>query len=172
MGPPHFPIGPRQLRGRWRFETIDEGRHDCEGFAVLAREIPHKGGRTFGFRVSDAAGRTVAYLSDHAPHTLGPGPDGLGALHPAALELAAGADLLIHDAQYTAAELPARREFGHSAADYAAVLGVAAGVRTVLLFHHDPSRRDDEVDALAAAVAARHPAVRVAAAVEGMEIDL
>ena len=45
-------------------------------------------------------------------------------------------------------------------------------MRTVLLFHHDPGRRDDEVDALAAAVAARHPAVRVAAAVEGMAIDL
>ena len=44
---------------------------------MLAREIPHKGGRTFGFRVSDGSA-SVAYLSDHCPTALGPGPDGLG----------------------------------------------------------------------------------------------
>jgi phosphoribosyl 1,2-cyclic phosphodiesterase len=172
LSPPHFPIGPRELRGSWRFEAIDEGPLECEGFTVLAREIPHKGGRTFGYRVSDADGRSVAYLSDHAPHALGPGADGLGALHPAAMELAADVDLLIHDAQYTSAELPARLAYGHSAADYPAVLGAAAGAGTVLLFHHDPGRGDTQVRELAASVAARHPEVRVDVAVEGMVIEL
>ena len=71
----------------------------------MAREIPHKGGRTFGFRVSDDSA-TLAYLSDHCPTALGPGPDGLGEYHDAALALAAEADLLIHDAQYLDEELP------------------------------------------------------------------
>ena len=127
---------------------------------MLAREIPHKGGRTFGFRVSDAAGARRLPLRPRPAHAR-PGPDGLGALHAAALELAAGVDLLIHDAQYTAAELPARRRSGTRAADYAAALGCRRRrAHRVLLFHHDPSRTDDEVDALAAAVAARHPTVR------------
>jgi ribonuclease BN (tRNA processing enzyme) len=55
---------------------------------------------------------------------------------------------LIHDAQYTASELPFRLQFGHSAADYAAGLGRACGARRVLLFHHDPDRTDDEVAAI------------------------
>src|SRR4051794_1222663 len=78
MSPPAFPIGPLGLRGDWSFESLDEGEHDIEGFRVLARDIPHKGGRTFGYRISDDAG-SVAYLSDHGPRgELGPGPGGLG----------------------------------------------------------------------------------------------
>jgi ribonuclease BN (tRNA processing enzyme) len=100
-----------------------------------------------GLRVTD--GRSVlAYLSDHAPQDLGPGADGLGARHEAACELADGADVLIHDAQYTAAELPTRGSFGHCAADYAVALGRECRVGRVLLFHHDPRRDDDEVEAL------------------------
>jgi phosphoribosyl 1,2-cyclic phosphodiesterase len=147
MGPPLFPITARDLRGDWSFDTYDEGTFVAEGFTVLAREIPHKGGRTMGIRVSDGHS-SIAYLSDHSPHDLGPGADGLGELHPAAMELADGVDLLVHDAQYTAHELPTRFTWGHAAADYAVTLGRAAGARTVLLFHHDPSRTDDQVFAM------------------------
>ncbi|MGP8209221.1 MAG: MBL fold metallo-hydrolase, partial [Acidimicrobiales bacterium] len=66
MSPPHFPITPGELRGTWRFENLGPGEHEIEGFSVLALDIPHKGGRSFGYRVSD--GRvTLAYLSDHWP---------------------------------------------------------------------------------------------------------
>ncbi len=147
MSPPMFPITPRDLRGDWSFETYDEGVFEAEGFTVLAREIPHKGGRTMGLRVSDGRS-SVAYLSDHSPHDVGPGDDGLGELHPAAMALADGVDLLIHDAQYTAHELPARRDWGHAAANYAVTLGQACNVGRVLLFHHDPSRTDDQVMAM------------------------
>ena len=145
MSPPSFPIAPTQLRGDWSFDSIDTGWHEIEGFTVLAREIPHKGGRTFGYRIDDGAS-SVAYLSDHGPAgELGPGDDGLGPYHAAALALAEGVDLLIHDAQHTAAELPDRAAFGHSAAEYAVELGRRAGARRVLLFHHDPTRTDAEV---------------------------
>jgi phosphoribosyl 1,2-cyclic phosphodiesterase len=147
MAPPNFPISPRDLRGRWTFGSIDEGDHELGGFAVRAREIPHKGGRTFGYRVADGTG-AMAYLSDHSPHDLGPGPDGLGEHHPAVRDLCAGIDVLVHDAQYTAAELPARRHFGHAALEYAIGLARALGIPRVLLFHHDPGRTDDELDAL------------------------
>src|SRR5262245_1228131 len=53
MGPPFFPITVDGLQGRWRFEPLDEGRFEVEGFEVVAREVPHPGGRTFGFRVTD-----------------------------------------------------------------------------------------------------------------------
>ena len=139
MSPPHFPIRPDQLRGAWSFENLDVGWHDIEQFRVLAAEIPHKGGRTFGLRVEDGTS-AIAYLSDHAPQELGPGPDGWGDYH--------------------------------AAADYAVGLAAHAGARRVLLYHHDPSRTDDEVDELVAAVASRHADVAVEAARQGMVLDV
>ena len=78
------------------------GEHEIEGFTVLAREIPHKGGRTFGYRVSDGHS-SLAYMPDHNPTALGPGADGFGEYHAAALELAGDVDVLVHDAQLLAA---------------------------------------------------------------------
>ncbi|MDP9020329.1 MAG: MBL fold metallo-hydrolase, partial [Actinomycetota bacterium] len=146
ISPPLFPICPMELRGSWEFRAIEPGRFHVEGFEVLVREIPHKGGRTFGLRVSDG-NAAVAYLSDHAPQFAGPGDDGLGEYHAAGLELARDADLLIHDAQYTAEELSARGSFGHAAAEYAVGLGERAGARRLALFHHDPGRTDEQVEA-------------------------
>lgn len=164
MGPPYFPIGPDGLRGQWRFSTYDEGTIAAGPFTVLAREIPHKGGRTMGLRVSDGRA-SLAYLPDHAPHQLGPGPAGRGELHEAALALCQGADLLIHDAQYTDAELTGRAEWGHASAGYVAELAAAAGVANALLFHHHPDRTDAQVAAL-------EHACGVTAAREGVTIDL
>lgn len=169
MSPPHFPIGRRELRGRWSFHGLPAGAHSLEGSEVPALDIPHKGGRTFAFRVSDGSG-SLAYLSDHSPIRAGPGPDGLGACHPSALRLADGVDLLVHDARYTAAELEAKRRLGHSAVEYAVGLAGAAGVGRLLLFHHDPSRTDDEIDSILAACPGRP--VPVSAAAEGMVVDL
>jgi phosphoribosyl 1,2-cyclic phosphodiesterase len=169
MSPPHFPIGPEGLRGHWTFEGLAPGFHHLAGFEVLALEIPHKGGRTFGYRVSD--GRSaVAYLSDHGPAALGPGPEGWGPYHDSAMALASGVDLLVHDAQHTAEELPAVVAFGHSAMDYPVRLGEQAGAKHVLLFHHDPNRTDDDLDACVARFSGT--SVPVSAAAEGSVIDL
>jgi phosphoribosyl 1,2-cyclic phosphodiesterase len=171
MSPPAFPIGPGDLRGTWTFESIDEGPHSIEGFTVLALEIPHKGGRTFGYRVSDGHS-SIAYLSDHGPAgEMGPGPDGFGPYHEAAMALCDGVDLLIHDAQYTASELPWRIDFGHSAVEYPVELARRAGAATVLLFHHDPDRTDDEVAAIEHGFSAA-TGVRVEAAREGSTFRL
>jgi phosphoribosyl 1,2-cyclic phosphodiesterase len=169
MGPPHLPVLPTGLQGRWRFEALDAGSHEIEGFTVLALDIPHKGGRTFGYRVSDRRS-SLAYLSDHNPVALAAGPGGLGPHHDTALRLAEGVDVLIHDAQHTAEELPAKAAFGHSAAEYALTLAEAAGARSVLLFHHDPNRTDDEMDALVARFA--ESPLPVTAAREGDVLDL
>ena len=164
MSPPFFPVDPTGLRGDWRFSGLEPGRHVIEGFEVLALDIPHKGGRTFGYRIDDGTG-SVAYLSDHGPIVLGAGPDGWGPYHDHALALADGVDVLVHDAQYTAEELPGRAGFGHSAAGYPVELGRRAGARRIMLFHHDPSRTDAELDAMVAGFAAA-PMPVIAAAEE------
>ena len=169
FSPPHFPVTPTQLQGRWKVTSHEPGRSQIESFSVLAVEIPHKGGRTFGYRVTDGDG-TLAYLSDHSPIAAGPGPDGLGAYHENALALAGNVDLLIHDAQHTSAEFAERAFLGHSAVEYAVGLAAAAGARTLALFHHDPARTDDEIDALVVAHAGG--AVEVIGAAEGLTIEL
>jgi phosphoribosyl 1,2-cyclic phosphodiesterase len=156
MSPPHFPIRPDQLRGEWKFLGVSPGVLEIEGFSVTAEEIPHKGGRTFGYRVSDDHS-SITYMPDHCPTKLGPGADGWGEYHPAAMDLASGSDLLIHDAQLVAGELAAEASFGHAAAEYAVELGRRAGVRRVVLFHHKPDRTDDELDEIAARLAVASP---------------
>ncbi len=153
MSPPHFPVRPSQLRGRWELDVLTPGLHIVEGFSVLAREVPHKGGRTFGYRISDGRS-TLAYMPDHCPTVLGPGPDGCGAYHDAALELADGVDVLVHDAQLLPSELAAEAAFGHCSSDYPVGLARHAGVGEVVLFHHRPDRNDDALDRLAATLPA------------------
>jgi phosphoribosyl 1,2-cyclic phosphodiesterase len=172
FSPPHFPIVPSQLGPGWSFEGLDEGRHVIDGFDVLAREIPHKGGRTFGFRV-EHAGVSVAYLSDHSPTALGPGPDGLGERHEAVLDLARDVDVLVHDAQHLAEQFPSVGFLGHASVEYCVELAREAGIATLALFHHAPSRTDDELDAIL--VRARSLAgddLTVVAAYEGLTLDL
>lgn len=161
MSPPHFPIGPDELRGAWSFNSLGEGQlaatagpppgngHTAGGFEVLACEIPHKGGRTFGYRVTAPDGSSLAYLPDHQPSRLGPGPDGFGEIHATARALTEGADLLVHDAQYTADEFPQMHNFGHAAIDYAVSLARSSQVGQLVAFHHAPTRTDPEIDDLA-----------------------
>jgi phosphoribosyl 1,2-cyclic phosphodiesterase len=169
MSPPHFPISPRELMGSWSFHALEPGPAEIGGFSVLALEIPHKGGRAFGYRISDGRA-TIAYMSDHCPTNLGPGPSGLGAYHETALALANECDVLFHDAQYTDAELPARAAFGHASTGYAVGLAEAAKVRQLMLYHHDPARTDDEIDAIVTAYKAAP--ILVTAAVQGTVLDL
>ena len=160
MSPPHFPIGPDGLRGDWSFASLKPGAHQIEGFEVLAADVPHKGGRTFGFRISDE-NTSIAYVPDHLPD---PEPSS---------ELArvlAGVDLLIHDAQFLSHERAVADDYGHATVDDALRLAEGAGAHTLVLFHHAPGRTDDDVEAIGRAAAAG--SVPVVVAREGTIIDL
>lgn len=172
FSPPHFPVEPRELGGGWTFGEIAEGIRELEGFEVTARQIPHKGGRTFGYRVAHG-GASLAYLSDHSPTSLGPGPDGLGERHESALALARDVDLLVTDAQHLAAQFPDVAFLGHASVEYDVELAVEAGARTLVLFHHDPWRTDDQIDAVLELARDRAAGrVEVLAAYEGFAVQL
>jgi len=145
VSPPHFPVRPSQLTGEWSFGNIEVGHHEIEGFDVEAIDIPHPGGRMLAYRVSDGKS-TLAYVSDHSPIDAGSGPAGWGEYHDAICDVAHGADVLIHDAQYTNEEFPARRTYGHSTFDYAIELARMCEVPRLILFHHDPARTDEQLD--------------------------
>jgi len=169
FGAPLFPLQLDELRGDWAVSELEEGEHAIGRWQVLALEIPHGGGRTFGYRITDGTG-VLAYVTDHCPTALGPGPDGLGEYHDKAHRLAHDADLLIHDSHVTAAELPDRSFLGHAAVEYAVALAERTHARQVALFHHDPDRTDDDVDAIVRSLAPS--STQVFAAAEGHTIDL
>jgi ribonuclease BN (tRNA processing enzyme) len=87
----------------------------------------------------------VAYLSDHQMPS-----DMSHTVSDDVLELCDGADLLIHDAQYTVDEFPAKSTWGHCTVDYAVHVAAEAGARRLALFHHDPTHHDEFVDGLLA----------------------
>jgi len=160
MSPPHFPIGPDGLRGDWCFESLTPGTHEVEGFTVEAAEVPHKGGRTFGFRISDESG-SIAYVPDHHPDPE-PGPE--------LARVLAGVDLLVHNAQFVAAEQAVADAYGHSIVDDALRIATSCGARTLALFHHAPARTDDAVEAIGRDAAAGGASVIVAREEEIVEI--
>ena len=170
FGPPFFPLSPHELPGQWSFHSLEAGEHTIGDWSVLALDIPHGGGRTFGYRISDGTG-SIAYLSDHSPIQLGDGPDGLGEYHTAALALARDADLLIHDAQHRADEFPAKAYLCHSAVEYACSLATISGAGRLAMFHHDPERTDDEIEATVARLS-KGAFGAVFAAAEGQHVDV
>jgi phosphoribosyl 1,2-cyclic phosphodiesterase len=167
MSPPHFPVRPDELRGEWLFNSIGPGEFEVEGFRVLALEIPHKGGVTFGYRVSDDHS-TLTYMPDHYPSSLGLGEDGWGVYHPAAMELARDVDVLVHDSQLVAEEIEREAWFGHAAAEYSVGLATAANARRTVLFHYKPSRSDDALDE----IVGRFAGQSVIAANQSLILDL
>jgi phosphoribosyl 1,2-cyclic phosphodiesterase len=136
MSPPHFPIGPEGLRGDWGFEGIAAGSHRVEDFDVVAFDVPHKGGRTFGYRISDGD-VSIAYIPDHLPDA---------ATTPAIAGACAGVDVLVHDSQFVEPERAVADLYGHATVDDALELAALAGARRLALFHHAPARSDDEVE--------------------------
>jgi len=136
--PPVFPIHMEQFRGE--LITVDTRDEDFSigSVKVMARTIPHAGA-TLGFRI-EAEGRTMAYMSDHqAPLDRRTIPD-------AVMELCQDVDLLVHDGQYTDDEFSAKADWGHSTAAFAVHVAAEAGVKRLLLSHHDPSHNDRELD--------------------------
>lgn len=139
--PPYFPIKWSELRGDYRFHEVA----DCElviGDAkVTVRSVPHVG-LTNGYRV-ELGGATVAYASDHQQ----PMDGGLD-VPDSILALADGADLLIHDAQFTPEEFAEKRHWGHCTVEFAVEVARRSGAKRLALFHHDPNHGDTAVDAM------------------------
>lgn len=165
--PPLFPVSIDELPGTVRFHDTADTYLSIGTFNVMARLVPHVG-PTLGFRI-EWHGRSVAYIADHQQPF-----DGSYSVAPGALELVEGVDLLIHDAQYTPPEFKSKATWGHCTIEYAVWLAAQAGVKQLALFHHDPSRRDDDLDGLlrCAAEGGARRGVDVIAASEGLVLEL
>ena len=167
VAPPYFPVNIRDLPGTITFHDVVDTDLVVGDAKVMVRTVPHTG-LTNGYRV-EQDGVVVTYISDHQM----PGA-GATAIDDGVLELCDGADLLIHDAQYTPEEFDQRHDWGHCTVDYAVHVAAEAGARRLALFHHDPGHDDTIVDCLlgGARTAAAGRIEEVVAAAEGLTITL
>jgi phosphoribosyl 1,2-cyclic phosphodiesterase len=160
MRPPQFPITLDALTAKVDCIDIPVDRpFEIGPFSIQPIDLNHPDG-VLAYRIT-AGGRSIVYATD-TEHG--------AALDLRLLRLAEGADLLIHDAQYTTDEYegrggPSRRGWGHSTWQQAVAAAQASQVRRLALFHHDPGRDDAGVAQIEAAAQARHPGA--AAAREG-----
>ena len=142
--PPFFPITMDDFHGDLRFHDMD-GTDDLAfgGIKVKVRSVPHRG-HTLGFRV-EADGQAAGLRA--RPPGAARRADGRTR---ACWSCAIGADLVIHDAQYSDGEFAAKSDWGHSTDAYAVRVASESGAKRLALFHHDPAHTDGEVDGLLA----------------------
>ena len=147
MDPMVFPVPLEAFAAAIEVRTIDEGTLELPDFHVKSFRLRHPG-TTLGFRVTPASGgHDLAYVTDNE---LGP-----GGAYPVSADWRAmlvrflgGTHTLIHDAMYSEQIIDARRGWGHSTPRQCVDLASEAGVRRLVLFHHEPEHDDDAMDAM------------------------
>ena len=173
LSPPLFPVPLRDFASHPVLHDAPTEHPMRLGGVTVAAELVIHPGPTVGYRIVSEGG-TLAYLPDHEPalgcRSFPERPPWLSGLR-----LARGAQLLVHDAQYTDAEYPNHLGWGHSALSDALAFGARADAERMLLFHHEPLHDDAMLDAIAADARAGWEALdrdprRVEMAVEGAEL--
>jgi phosphoribosyl 1,2-cyclic phosphodiesterase len=171
LSPPLFPVSLDDLRSKLTFHDAPEGAITIGSATVRAAKVTHQG-PTLGYRIEEA-GRVLVYVPDHEP---APG----SSLHDVPADwmsgndIAHGADVLFHDAQYRDHEYGSHVGWGHSSIAQAMDFANKADVARVVLFHHDPYHTDDDLEELLKEARTRWLGTEehVALAYEGMTIEL
>lgn len=158
MASVYFPVGLDQLGARLTFQEIGEGRLMLGGVEFDTMSSLHPG-RALIYRLSHGGKRIVYATDNELP--LGWKAAGESSAYEVErfLRFFEGADVLIHDAQYTPEELERRRGWGHSAWSDALDIAVASGAKHLVLFHHDPDHGDGILDEIQASVDRRAAAM-------------
>jgi phosphoribosyl 1,2-cyclic phosphodiesterase len=165
LSPPLFPVHLRDLP-RIICHEVPRPAFEIGPFRIQTALVCHPN-PTVGYRLEEQ-GRSLVYLPDHEP-ALGLRDDQwLAPEWISGYDLAAGADLLIHDAQYTDDEYACCVGWGHSTYRHAFEFAARVGAKEIVLFHHDPSHDDAMLERLLAdAVRRFKPAFRVSGGCEG-----
>ncbi|MBT8203062.1 MAG: MBL fold metallo-hydrolase [Acidimicrobiia bacterium] len=160
MEAPLFPVPLSSAESQRRFIEVTDETFAIGPVTVQAARLYHPQGVT-AYRL-DCAGRSLVLATDVE--------SGNEASDAALVELARGADVLVHDGQYLPGEIDTYKGWGHSTWEESAEIAERAGVDRLVLISHDPERTDDGVDALLAAARERFP--NTDAAYAGMELTL
>ncbi|MGH7904493.1 MAG: MBL fold metallo-hydrolase [Candidatus Dormibacteraceae bacterium] len=142
MAPAYFPLRLEEMPAGVEFIERRAGEVFEVGGARITPHLLNHPVATFGYRVEEA-GRAFVFATDNEPPAAG-GGDG----HRALVDWCRDADLLAHDAQYSADEYRSRVGWGHATFEYALRVAHESGAGRLAFYHHDPAHSDDEVDVL------------------------
>lgn len=140
MSPPYFPIQFKEVTAKISYPAACPQPFTIGTMTVTPIPLSHPNGGS-GYRFEED-GKTFIFLTDNE----------LGYVHPKGLayddyrRLVKGADLLIHDAEYTPEEYKTTRQWGHSCYTDTNRLATEAGVKKLGLFHLNQDRSDTEMD--------------------------
>ena len=157
MAVPFFPIALYDLPGKVKIQQLDSMDFNIGKVRVRAKFANHPG-ICVGYRLFTSKG-SIAFLPDHEPydafklhsaksHSLSPEQTRKRAGEERAelIKFLHGSDILILDTQYTDEEYEAHVGWGHGSLSSAISLALDAAVRKLILFHHDPTHDDDDID--------------------------
>ncbi len=172
LSPPLFPVNLSELPCKLTFHEVPRAEFDIGEFRVCTALVCHPG-PTVGYRIAEQGRVVLTYLPDHEPALAATPFPSLPREWTSGGMLAAGADLLIHDGQYSAAEYPGHRGWGHSSLNHALYFADFTEVKQLVPFHHDPAHTDADLDLLIAqAIDEAKPACLVTPGLEGALFEL
>lgn len=180
----YFPVSEERMDALIGYRTLDVGEAHVLGDAVIRNVVMNHPVTNFGYRIA-CDGRALFFTGDHEPFfnpylpddpLYAPAQDEIARReHEIALAMDK-VDALIVDCSYTIEEYPAKRGWGHGTFDAAIAMALRVGARSLYCTHHEPTRSDDELEAVFDAVLARWRDrlgdLRVALAYEGLEVTL
>lgn len=170
LSPPLFPVSVRELAADFHFHELPTHVMEIGEFKVNAQLIIHPN-PTIGYRIH-SKNVSLTYLPDHEP-ALGGRTFGTDNSWTSGYKLAEGADLLIHDTQYTEEEYHARLGFGHSSIGHAFRFADLSSVKHFAPFHHDPTHNDDTLDRMfEKTIRDVQPSYKVTPSREGLAIEV
>lgn len=138
MTEPHFPVQLDDLAAALTYREARSGqRFDIGDVHVRVARLNHPGG-VFAYRL-EHGGQSLVYATDTEHYAC---------VDPTLRALAEGADVLVYDAQYTPEEYQSKVGWGHSTYVAGSEVAKSAGVHKLVLFHHDPQRTDEGVEAI------------------------
>jgi phosphoribosyl 1,2-cyclic phosphodiesterase len=140
MAPPHFPVPARDISARITTVSCSDPCLDLGGLHIETIPLNHPN-EGLGFRITEQ-GRSFVFLTDNE---LAQRYEN-GSSYEQFVEFCQGADLLLHDGEYTREEYSLTRCWGHSRYEDALDLAVDARVTRLGLFHHNQERSDADID--------------------------
>lgn len=166
MESPYFPVPFSKLPSNIEIEELQDFNFAIGPVLVAAQRANHPG-LAFGYRLFSPDG-LVAFFPDTEPRQ--------GGVDREMLDFIDGADVLILDSQYDRDEYQHHTGWGHGCVDDSVALAIKAGVKKLILFHHDPDHDDKRIEALLKhsrrLVIKAKSKLQVEAAREGMVIQL
>ncbi len=139
----YFPVNFKELRANISFQEISKKEHWIQNacFTFIRNNHP---GIAYGFKVNQN-GKAIIFITDNE---LLPTINSSYTSMQQFIDFCRDGDVLIHDAHFLPEEMIVTAGYGHSSYEDAFKLGVEANVKHLVFFHHDPDRKDDEIEAI------------------------